>query len=60
MTFALKLNEGNHVPLVAACYRDVVFCVTADSCDASCTCVTSHCVTDSEDLKYDMKFVASE
>jgi len=46
--------------LGAARYPDVAFCVPAESCGASCTiCVTSHCVTASEDLKYDVDFVAS-
>ena len=60
MTSAVLLNEGSHVPLDAACYPDVDFCVPAEGCGASCTCcVTSHCVTASEDLKYDVKFVAT-
>jgi len=55
------LNEGSHVPLGAACYLDMSFCVTVDSCGATCTCfITSHFVTTSEDLRYDIKFVASE
>ena len=59
MTSALTLNEGSHVPLSAACCLDVVFCVPAEGCGATCTCcVTSHCVTASEDLKYDVKVVA--
>jgi len=32
MTSDLMLNEGSHVPLGAACYRDVDFCVTVESC----------------------------
>ena len=52
------LNEGSHVLLGAACYSDVAFCVPAEGCGTSCICcVTSHCVTASEDLKYDVKFV---
>jgi len=59
MTSAVMLNEGSHVPLGAACYTDWAFCFTADSCGATCTaCVTSHCVTASEDFKYGVKFVA--
>jgi hypothetical protein len=47
------------VPLGAACKPEVVFCVPAENCGASCTCcVTSHCVTASENLKYDLKFIA--
>jgi len=60
MTPAVVLNEGSHVPLGAACYPDVAFCVIAEGCGATCTCcVTSHCVTASEGWKYDVKFVAS-
>jgi len=59
LTSAIVLNEGCHVPLCAACYPDVAFCVPAESCGASCTCVTSHCVTTSDNLKYDVKSVAS-
>ena len=60
MTPALMLNEASHVPLGAACYPDVNFCVPAGGCGASCTCcVTSHCVMASEGVKYDVKFVAS-
>jgi hypothetical protein len=60
MTSAVVLNEGSQVPLGAACCPNVAFCVPADSCGASCICcVTSHCVTASEGLKYDVKFVAS-
>jgi hypothetical protein len=60
MTSVLMLNEDRHVPLGAACYPDVDFCVTAEGCGATCTCcVTSHCVTASEDLKSDVDFVAS-
>jgi len=58
MTSAVVLTEGSHVPLGAACYTDVAFCVPADGCGATCTgCVTSHFVTASEDLKYDVKRV---
>ena len=60
MTSAVVLNEGSHVPLGAASYPDVTFCGTANSCGATCTCcVTSHCVTASEDLNYEVDFVAS-
>jgi len=51
MTSALMLHEGSHVPLNAACYRDVSFCVPTESCVASCIYfATSHCVTASEEL----------
>ena len=60
MTSAVVLNEGSHVSLGAACYPDVAFCVPADSCSATCTrCVTSYCVTASEDLIYEVDFVSS-
>jgi len=56
MTSAVVLAEGCHVPLGAACYPDVAFCVPAEGCGATCTfCVTSHCVTASVDLKFDVK-----
>jgi len=42
MTSAVVLNECSQVPLGAACYPDVAFCVPAESCGASCTCATSH------------------
>ena len=58
MTLAAVLNEGSHVSLGAACYPDVAFCV-AGSCGATCTSVTSQCVTFSVDLKYEVDFVAS-
>jgi len=59
MTTAVVLNEGSHVSLGAACYPDVAFCVPAECCGATCTCcVTSHCVTASEDFKYYVKFIA--
>ena len=58
MTSAVVLNEGSHVPLGAACYPDVAFCVPAEGCDTTYTCVTSHCVTASEDLKYGVKLIA--
>jgi hypothetical protein len=59
MTSAVVLNEGSHGPLSAASYPDVAFCVPAVGCGASCTCcVTSHCVTASEYLKYGVEFVA--
>ena len=48
------------MPLGAACYPDVVFCVPAESCGATGTCcVTSHCVTASDDSKSEDNFVAS-
>jgi hypothetical protein len=50
MTSALTLNDGRQVPLGAACYPDVAFCVLAEGCGAICI---------SYDLKYDVKFVAS-
>jgi L-lysine 2,3-aminomutase len=60
MTSDVELNEGSQVPLVAACYPDMVLCVPVEGCGAKCTCcVPSHCVTASEDLMYDVKFVAS-
>jgi hypothetical protein len=59
-TSAVVLNECGHVPLGAACYCDVAFCVSAECSDSTCICcVTSHCVTTSDDLKYDADFVAS-
>jgi len=39
------------VPMGAACYPDVALCVPAERYGATYTCVTSHCVTASEDLK---------
>ena len=60
MTSAVVLNEGSHVSLGAACYPYVAFCGTAEGCGATCTCfVMSHCVTASEDVKYEVDFVAS-
>lgn len=60
MTSTAVLNEGNHVPLEAACYPDVGFCVPAEACGVSwICCVMLHCVNASEDLKYDIKFVVS-
>jgi len=60
MTSAVVLNERSDMPLCAACYPDVVFCVPAGRCGATCTCcVTSQCVIASEDLKYEVDFVAS-
>jgi len=41
MTSPVVLNDGSHVPLGAACYPDVAFCVIAEGCGATCTC----CVT---------------
>jgi hypothetical protein len=50
MKCALILNDGRQVPLGAACYTDVVFSVAAEGFGAICI---------SDDLKYDVKFVAS-
>jgi hypothetical protein len=60
MTSDVELNDGSQMPLGAACYLDVVFCVPVEGWGAKCTCyVASHCVTASEGLMYDVKFVAS-
>jgi len=44
MTSALMLNEGRYVPLAAACYPDVDFCVTVESCGTSCIVVLRYIV----------------
>jgi hypothetical protein len=44
MTSAVVLNEDSHVPLGAACYPDVAFCVPAEGCGATCTAVLRHIV----------------
>jgi hypothetical protein len=59
MTSAVVLNEGSHVPLAAACYPVAISCVPAEGHGGSCNCcVSSHCVTASDDLKYNVDFVA--
>ena len=48
------------MPLGAACYPDVDFCVPTESCGSSyICCFTSHCVTAFEGLKFDVKLIAS-
>lgn len=60
MTSAVVLNEGRHVPVGATCYPDVAFFITAEGHGVSCACcVTSHCATTSDDIKYDVDFAAS-
>jgi hypothetical protein len=59
VTSGFMLNAGSHVPLGAACYPGVAFCVPCESCAASNDCyLTSYCVTLSDDLKNDVDFVA--